>query len=315
MGENTDSESSRISNKVYNLLYSHNNAKNRQNEAEEKLIMETSSHALCEIETELNKGIISPCRAALNVGLVIEHMHDGTKEKLYPNIINAADTIFRTIKDNVSEAVIDINKASITTYMLLKFMREEEKYKLNNLVDAAGAILDEIKGSIYRKEIDIGKATCDCFYDTLRFIPESMKEKLNEKIEDVGKVVILTELYDKNINPRVSVHRIYDLFRSMPESAKEELAYMTIDLGEKIIGMFKTELENHSISTEDAEDKIYILIKAMPEMAKNRLIARLPESIAQGVLKHFEMMSKTKELSLKEYQRSLPSPWANTLDY
>ncbi len=138
---------------------------------------------------------------------------------------------------------------------------------------------------------------------------------MNEKIEDVGKAVILTELYDKNINPRVSVHRIYDLFRSMPESAKEELAYMAIDLGEKIIGMFKTELENHSISTEDAEDKIYILIKAMPEMAKNRLIARLPESIAQGVLKHFEMMSKTKELSLKEYQRSLPSPLANTLDY
>ena len=46
---------------------------------------------------------------------------------------------------------------------------------------------------------------------------------------------------------------------------------MAIDLGEKIIGMFKTELENHSISTEDAEDKIYILIKAMPEMAKTGL--------------------------------------------
>ena len=161
---------------MHNLPYSHNNAKNRQKEAEEKPIMKISRHALCEIEVKLNKVVISSCRAALNVGLVIEHIHDGTKEKLSSNIINAADTIFRTIKDNVSEAVIDINKASITTYMLLKFMREEEKYKLNNLVAAAGAILDEIKGSIYRKEIDIGKATCDCFYDTLRFIPESIKK-------------------------------------------------------------------------------------------------------------------------------------------
>ena len=315
MDENIDSESSRISNKVYNLLYSHNNAKNRQNEADEKLIMEISSHALREIETELNKGVISPCRAALNVGLVIEHMHDGAKEKLSPNITNAADTIFKAIKDNASEATIDINKASIATYMLLKFIREEEKYKLNNLVDAAGAILDEIKESIYRKEIDTGKATSNCFYDTLRFIPESMKEKLNEKIEDVGKVVILTELYNKNINPKVSVHRVYDLFRSMPESAKEELAYMAIDLGEKIIDMFKAELESHSISIEEFEDKIYILVKAMPEKAKNRIMTRLPENITQGVLKHFEMMPKTKELLLKEYRRSLLSPWANTLDY
>lgn len=77
MDENMPSESVRISNKVYNLLCSCNSVKNEQNGVDEKFIMGMSRNALYETESELNKGLISPCRAASNVRIIIEHMQIG----------------------------------------------------------------------------------------------------------------------------------------------------------------------------------------------------------------------------------------------